>query len=191
MLEIFQYANNWEDARITHNVTCMYTRKAYVKSATRLFTEALNSELAADPNSPSYVILTSSNSQVRMGTRAEYSNATERSRTLLNNKLREPDMLVLVEWGVYECTINDPNGRNYNQSTLTIVVDVPSLQDINAFRSFNVWVAPPGTQYVTFLHDGSEKPSKDDLRIMGWKEVKIGVAPERPMRICDGCQALC
>ena len=116
----------------------MYACKAYVKSATRLFTEALISELAADQNSPLYVSCTSSDSQARMGTRAEYSNATERSRTSLNNQLREPDILVLVEWGIYECTINDPNGHNYNQSTLSILVDVPSIQVVNAFHSFKV-----------------------------------------------------
>ena len=122
-------------------------------------------------NSPPYVIRKSTNSQVRMGTRAEYSNVTERSRTSLNNQLREPDILVFVEWGMYECTINDPNGHNYKQSTLSILVDVPSVQDVDAFRSFKVWVAPHGTQYVTFLHYGSDKPSKNDLRDMDWKEV--------------------
>ena len=34
LLEIFQYADNWDDARITRHVTRMYARKAYVKSAT-------------------------------------------------------------------------------------------------------------------------------------------------------------
>ena len=56
LLEFFQYAVNWDDPRITRHVTRMYARKAYVKSATRIFTEALISELAADPNSPPYVI---------------------------------------------------------------------------------------------------------------------------------------
>jgi hypothetical protein len=126
-----------------------------------------------------------------IGNRAEYSRASDRSTSLLNNQLREPDLLVLVEWGVYECTINDPNGRQYNQSTLAILIDVPSAEDVAAFRPFNVWVAPPGTQYVTFLNDGSEKPSKDDLwDNMGWKEVKIGVAPERPVRTRGGYQAI-
>ena len=58
LLEIFQYADNWDDARITRHVTRMYACKKYVKSATRLFTEAFINELAADPNSPPYVIRT-------------------------------------------------------------------------------------------------------------------------------------
>ena len=85
-----------------------------MKSATRLFTEALINELAADPNAPPHVTHTSSDSQVMMGTRAEYSNASERSNTSLNNQLREPDLLLLVEWGVYKCTINNSNGHSYN-----------------------------------------------------------------------------
>jgi len=44
---------------------------------------------------------------------------------------------------------------------------------------------------VTFLNDGSKKLSKDDLRDnMGWKEVKIGVDPERPVRTRGGYQAI-
>ena len=110
----FQYDDTWDDPRITRHVTCMYAHKAYVNSATRLFTEALINELTVDPNAPPHVIRTSSDSQVTMGTRAEYFIASERSRTCLNNQLRKPDLLVLVEWGVYECTTNNPTGRSHN-----------------------------------------------------------------------------
>ena len=85
LLDIFQFADNWNDPRITWHVTRMYARKAFVKSATRLYTEALIDELRADPNAPPYIIRSLSDSQVMIGMQAEYSCASKIFTSVLNN----------------------------------------------------------------------------------------------------------
>ena len=63
----------------------MYTHNIYVKSSTRLYTEALIDELRVDPNAPPYIIHSLFDSQVTIGIRAEYSRASDRSTSSLNN----------------------------------------------------------------------------------------------------------
>ena len=186
---IFTFATDWADPKITRHTTRMYARKTYVKSATRLFTDSLINDVQSDPmQEGQYRIRPSLDSQVRVGSRSEYSNADSHSVKALNDALREPDLLCLVQWGVYECTINDPGG-NFNQSTICVLVDVPDASVINSFGTFPVFIAPPGSQIVEFLYDGSDRPSKEQLKEWGWKEAKISVAPERPVTARRGFQA--
>ena len=187
--EIFTFANDWADPKITIHTTRMYARKTYVKSATRLFTDSLIREVQSDPTQEGlYRIRPSVDSQVRLGSRSEYRNADSDSVNALNDALREPDLLCLVQWGVYECTINDPGG-NFNQSTICVLVDVPDASVVNSFGPFQAFIAPPGSQVVEFLYDGSDRPSKEQLNEWGWKEAKISVAPERPVTAKRGFQA--
>ena len=175
---LFHFVRSWDNESITQFVTRMYARKKYVKSATKMYTEALLASLNSEEDAPPYCVRWSVDSHTRFGSQAKYTAASESSVKSMNNTLREPDLLVLVEWGIYECTINNLDDE-YNQSTLAIMVDVPTPATLNAFGYFHVWVAPPGTQYVEFLYNGSNRPSKKALKHMGWTEVKICVAPER------------
>ena len=162
---IFVYVDSWDDPRITPAMTRMYARKSYVKSATAMYTESLLRQFRADSNAPVFRVRQSVDRHVRSCSSAEYTRASLSSVSSLNHQLKEPETLVFHPWAVYECTTNDSAGR-YNQSTIALLVDVPSEQVVNDFSNFLIWIAPAGTQYVEFLGNG-QMPTKDELRCMG------------------------
>ena len=184
---IFVYVDSWDDPRITPAMTRMYARKSYVKSATAMYTDGILRQFRADPNRPVYRVRESVDRHARKGSSAEYTRASPSSVSSLNHQLKEPETLVFHPWAVYECTTNDSAGR-YNQSTIALLVDVPSEQVVNEFSNFPIWIAPAGMQYVEFLGD-DELPTKDELRSMGWREVSIRCAPEREVNAKNNFQA--
>ena len=105
-------------------MTRMYSRKVSVKSATALYTDSLLRQLN-DQNDITFRVCNSIDRHARRGSNAEYTNASIGSIASLNHQLREPQILIFHPWCVYECTTNDKNGQ-YNQSTITLLVDVPS-----------------------------------------------------------------
>ena len=82
-------------------------------------------------------------------TNAEYGLATEQSIKALNKDLKEPSELVFFASDIYECTINNSNGR-YNQSQLAFMLDIPSQDTVDQFDSIPLWIAPAGTQRIDF-----------------------------------------
>ena len=176
---IFEYVDSFDDPKIRKNMSLVFARKSKVKNATALHVESLISNLRANDDNE-YYIRHSIDSQVRGSSRSEWSNASQITKRSLNNQLKEPETLVLMPWGIYEITTN-ASDSSYNQSCLAILVDMPPESDLDKFGSFSIWVAPPGTQYIDFLDDdddGNDRPTKDQLKAMQWKEVTIGTAME-------------
>ena len=101
--------------------------------------------------------------------------------------MKKPQSLVLFPWWVYEVTTNDPNGQ-YNQSSLAILVDMPIERVLDGFGSIPIWVAPPGTQYIDFLNEDDENPTKAQLVEWNWKEVLVGTAQKINGTAGDGYQ---
>ena len=135
----------------------MFARKSKVKNATALYTDSLVTQLEEqqqESNSILYHIRLSVDSQARSGTTSDYFNASARTVKSLNIQLKEPEKLVLVPWSVYECTTNHSTGR-YNQSNLALLVDLPSRDTLDNFATFPIWIAPPATQFIDFLSNGS------------------------------------
>ena len=106
---------------------------------------------------------------------------------MLNNQLNEPEILVFHPWDLYECTANERTGR-YHQSTVALLIDVPSQQVLDSFGTFPICIAPPGTHNVGFLNGDSERPTTDELQEIGRNEVSIGSAPERELVVHKGFQ---
>ena len=163
LMDIFEYANDWNSQKIKPHMARMFARKQKVKSATALYTDSLIVQLESDPCSPPYHVSQAVDHQVRHGTAGDYTRASAATTASLNINLREPEQLVLFPWCVYECTTNDPNFQ-YSQSNLALLVDMPPQDVLDSFGRFPVWIAPANIQFVNFLEDGSKFPNKDQLR---------------------------
>ena len=167
----------------------MYAKKMSVQEATIKFTEQLRGRL--DRGSADFRVRKSYDSQSPASHRGEYIPANSASVSSLNHQVREPETLILYEWGVYECTVNDTNDK-YNQSTLAILKDVPEQETVDTFAPFKVWIAPPNTQYVDFLMNDDEQramPTREELIELEWTEVTMKVAPEREITARYGRKA--
>ena len=104
--------------------------------------------------------------------------ASVETKKTLNKKLREPEKLVLYKHGLYECTMNDPKGR-YNQSSLALLLELPQGHTVESFLPITLWIAPAGTTDLDFMSFHNGQPTPDQLKDLGWFEVKIGCAPEQ------------
>ena len=179
---------SFDHEKITRQTTRMYSEKEKVKNATRMYTEDLIRMLENDEDAE-FRIRRSIDTHARGAGISEYTPASPSTIKSLNSNLREPETLVFFPWCIYECTTNHPNGH-YNQSTLALLVDLPSQEVLDRWGTFEIFIAPPGTHHVDFLYDDVEKPTKAQLRQMGWTPVRIGVAPERNIRAKNGYHAL-
>ncbi len=106
----------------------------------------------------------------------------------LNKKLREPEKLVLYKHGLYECTMNDPQGR-YNQSSLALLMDLPQGQTVVSILPITMWIAPAGTTDLDFASFCNGQPMSGQLKDLEWVQVKIGCAPEQIVVLCGGAHA--
>ena len=133
-----------------------------------------------------YRISKSRDMQRTRGTNAEYVEASIQSIKVLDKELKEPTELVFFIGGIYECTINDHDGR-FCQSQLAFMLDLPTEDAVNSFDAIPLWIAPPGTKHIEF--DRNNVPSRNDLIEAAWVEVRIGCAPEKLIAARYGIQA--
>ncbi len=87
-------------------------------------------------------------------------------------------------------TVNDldPWGR-YNQSSLSLMLDLPPSHIVESFLPISMWIAPVGTTDFDFTSIPNSHPSSDQLKDLKWLEVKIEWAPEQIVVLCGGSQA--
>jgi len=114
--------------------------------------------------------------------------ASVETKETLNKKLREPEKLVLYKNGLYECTMNDPQGR-YNQSSLALLLELPQAQTVVSFLPITMWIAPAGTTDLDFASFRNGQPTSDQLKDLEWVQVKIGCAPEQIVVLRGGAHA--
>ena len=123
-----------------------------------------------------YRISKSRDTQRTRNSSGEYTEASENSIKALNKEVKEPTETVFFSGGIYECTIND-NRERYNQSQLAFMLDLPSQSIIDHYDGILLWLPPAGTQIINY--NQNDLPDRQELIDLGWKEVTIGVAPER------------
>ncbi len=125
-----------------------------------------------------------SDSQRTSNSIGKYLPATTEFKKTLNKNLRVPEKLVLYEFGLYECSTNGPNGC-YNQSSLALLLDLPTLDTVESFQPITMWIAPAGTTDLDFTRFHNGRPTQDQLIGLEWIEVRIGCAAKQIV-ICRG-----
>lgn len=181
---VLTFVPNWQDPRITPNMMRAFSRIRPTQEALDEYRESIKRQL--DLDGVDYVLSQSRDRQKMRHTHAEYSQASETSIKALNHELKEPSELVLFGGGLYECTINDSQSR-FNQSQLAFMLDLPSTDAVGRYDAILLWIAPAGVTEVDFNHNNL--PTRARLLADGWKETKVGVAPERFVSVRGGIHA--
>ena len=57
------------------------------------------------------------------------------------------------------------------------MLDLPSQSSIDHYEGILMWLPPAGTHIINY--NQNDLPNKQELIDLRWKEVTIGVAPER------------
>ena len=158
LTKILTYVSDWNDNRIGPNMMRAFSRVHPAQDAMKEYRQSIKKLLTN--NQILYCFSKSRDKQRTKGTNAEYLDATIQSIKCLDKEVKEPDELVFVVGGIYECTINDHDGR-FSQSQLALMLDL-SLQDkIDKFDAIPLWIAPQGTQTIDF--DRHNLPSRNQL----------------------------
>ena len=133
-----------------------------------------------------FLLAVSQDTQKAKGASGDYSRANDLTVKALDKELREPPELVFFPGCVYECTMNDPRGA-FSQSQTALLLQLPTDDVVRNFSSVAVWVAPVAGGQFTF--DMTNPPTPEEMRALGWTEVKVGCAPERDVNVRGGLVA--
>ncbi len=114
-------------------MTCLYAKKKTANQAMVEYINALVYTLRNDSNNPLFIACKSIDFQSALNSMAEYTSANKKATAHLNRAMREPETLVFYKWGVYKVTVNDTRNRLYNYSSITLLVDLPSSQEVQTF----------------------------------------------------------
>mgnify|MGYP003340757998 CR=1 FL=1 len=86
----------------------------------------------------------------------------------MNKAAKEPQHLLFFVGGIYECMYNKKCVFSHTQ--LTILLDLPSIDDIKSFKDVNLYIAPNGLNDFKYDHT----KTKEDYIREGWKKAKVG-----------------
>ncbi len=185
MIDLFWFVTSWDDPSITPNTIRLFAKNVPVMTSLESYTDALVTRFINDGTL--YLMGLSCDSQRGSSSIGKYLPASVESKLTLNKKLREPEKLILYKHDLYECTINDPQGR-YNQSSLALLLELPLRQTVESFQSIFMWIAPAGTTDLDFASFRGQ-PTSDQLIDLEWVQVKIGCAPEQIVVLRGGAHA--
>ena len=113
----------------------------------------------------------------------EWSPATESTTNALEKKLKEPNTLLFFKGAKYEFTYNEEG--KFSQSQTAILYDLPSQEYLDSWRNIKVLAAPPGMKDIQL----NVNENKQYFIERGFKEVNVGIAPERTCILTDNIQA--
>ena len=108
--------------------------------------------------------------------------ATIASTNHLDWEAKEPQILHFFPCVIYEVTFNDPAGL-YSQSQLALLTEMPSKNDVDAFKPVRVLIAPNGCKTAP-----PDSHTVDMLLMEGWKHCWIPLTPNRPHNLGYGIQ---
>ena len=174
------FVSDWSDPEITPSTYRLYSKKFPAKEATRQFISAVTQSIESN-----HIIEKNADDvQKSRYSHGEWMTASDEVKASLDQRLKEPRTLLFFRGALYEFTYN--NEEKYSQGQMAILFDLPSQDMIDRNKKIKVLAVPPGLQDVgDFNHD----IPKEFYLNQGFKEVTIGIAPERIHSIGRNLQA--
>ena len=163
------FVNDWNDPKIDPQAMRLYTKKVPAKEAAKAFERRVRSLI--HPNELRQKV--SEDVQKARYSQMEWTKAEEHTACQLDKKLKEPRSILFFRGAIFECTFNDIQGY-FTQSQIAVLFELPTMEVLERWKKVKVLVAPPGLKEIYF----DETLQKDHFIDKGFKEVKIGIAPE-------------
>ena len=174
------FVSDWDDPKITEKTFRLYSKKVPAKKASKQYSERVKRCLNADE----YISITASDVEKPRLSHSEWYPASDAIIDQIEFIRKEPTELLFFRGGQYEFTYNKENV--FSQSQMAILYDVPPEDDVRDFKKIKILCAPPGIKNVSIDVDNT---SKEELIEDGFKEVTIGVAPDRTLGLKNNMQA--
>ena len=175
---IFTFAESWESPEIHLGMMCAFSRKSKVDEMLAFHRNMMSRKLKDE--GIVFRLRRSVDTQRPRGGSGGWRTASETAAERLNKELKEPDALLLFSGGLYEFTVNDPDGA-FCQSQVAFLLDLPSEEHISSFRGLKVWRSPSSKETIRY----SERniPTRQELIDGGWTEVTVGTTGQRTIPV--------
>jgi len=175
IMEYIDYVDSWQDEKITIETLRLYHRKLPASESMDNIIDEEIKRLKQRKKSTSYTEATDY-SKIK-GSRASLKRTQNtRVRNLLNRKTREPSRLLFYVGAKYEATINT---KQYSQSQLLIMVELPNEDDLKNKKSISLMAAPPRGELPECITSPNWNHTETSLKELGWTKVLIPVTFER------------
>ena len=174
------FVDSWDSPVINERTYRLYSKKVPAKEALKQYAERVKRCF----DRANYVTSLASDVQKSRFSHCEWYTASSNSVDEIELLLKEPTELIFFRGGQYEFTYNKED--TFSQSQLAILFDLPSVEDVNLYKKIKVFCAPPGIKDFAIDIDSM---TRESLIQHGFKEVSIGIAPERTLGLKNNIQA--
>ena len=89
----------------------------------------------------------------------EWYTASESTSNILNQKLKETNVLLFYKGAIYTCTFNHSNG-SFSHSQMVFLFEIPTQDTLDNWQKIKVLVAPPGMKEI--IYDENEPTDRAD-----------------------------
>ena len=173
------YVNSWSDRRITPDAFRLYGKKFPAKQASNDYINSVKQQL----NNSDYIECVAEDIEKPHDSHQEWIPATERTKNLLDNQLKEQRKILFFKGALFQFTFNQD--KEFSQSQLCLLLKIPTRRDLSIFKKIEVLVAPPGLKWTTY---DSEKQEEEYIA-EGWRKQLVGTSTDRTHRISSTVQA--
>jgi predicted GIY-YIG superfamily endonuclease len=164
------HVSDWGDKRIQQGTMRILGTKKALLTAER--------EYYSNIEKQGLVIVTreAETSQCCIGSHGNWKTADFNISQSLNRFVNEVETLRLHENMIVEMTYNKVNTWSHCQ--IGILLDLPTTENLNAWKPIQIMLAPVGVNRLPEV-----AITKDTLTQHGWREIKVGTAPENEVRM--------
>jgi hypothetical protein len=174
------FVDSWTHDAITPSTYRLYGKRVPAKEASKNFTDRVRRSVTPD----SLRERKAEDVEKSRYSHSEWSNACNQTTSSLEQKLKEPTNLLFFRGALYEFTYNKEG--KFSQSDTALLFDLPSQDYINDWKNIPVLLSPPGLSSIEF----DESLSKQFYVDQGFKEVYVGIAPQRVQILKNNIQGM-
>ena len=173
------FVEDWASEKITPSTYRLYSKKIPAKEAAQQYVDRVRRQV----HGTLLKCKKSDDVEKSRFSHREWSVATSNTVDQLEQKVKEPNELLFFRGAKYEFTYNEET--KFSQSQLGLLFDLPQQEDLDRFHKVNILVAPPGIKDIDF----DTNSSKEFYVNLGFREVKVGIAPDRTVPLKRDIQA--
>ena len=175
----FTFVEDWTPDKITPSTYRLYGKRDPAKEAAKQFVERVQRSI------PAHQLRDKKSDDIEKSrySHQEWNRASVSTTNQMEQATKEPNLLLFFRGAKYEFTYNQEG--KFSQSQMALLYDLPDQTDLNGWKKIKVLAAPPGIKDIEF----DEEASKDLYLERGFKEVRVGVAPERTRLLKNSTQA--
>lgn len=164
------HVKSWNDDKIVQGtVRILGTKKALLKVEKEYYKKISD-------EGHTILIREAETTQSSIGSHGNWKVAEKNIAESLDRFVNEVQTLKLHEKMMVEMTYNKANAWSHSQ--VGLLLELPDVNHLQNWKPIPIMLAPAG---INKLPDG--EISKQRLINNGWKEVKVGVAPEKEVRL--------